>query len=87
MRPRAEPPAAPPPLESDDARTVLVITVAWVLGLVVLLVLAVTDLAEVHGWWLGMCGYGILLGTFGVWHLRRRRAALAREQPPPREQP
>ena len=80
MSPRAEPPAAPPPLESNDARTVLIITSAWVLGLVVLLVLAVTDVAEVHGWWLGMCGYGIVLGAFGFWHLRRRRGAPAGEE-------
>ena len=80
MSPRAEPPAAPPPLESDDARTVLVITVAWVAGLVVLLVLAITDVTEVQGWWLGMCGYGIVLGAVGVWHLRRRRVAPAGEE-------
>ncbi|MCW2714519.1 MAG: hypothetical protein JWN88_1566 [Frankiales bacterium] len=80
MSPRPETPPAPPPLESDDARTVLVITLAWVLAMVVLLVLAVTGMTEVRGWWLGMCGYGIALGAFGVWHLRRRKA-LAREQP------
>ena len=83
MSPRTEPPAAPPPLESDDARAVLVITLAWVAGLLVLLVLAATDVTEVQGWWFGMSAYGISLGLFGVLHLRRRgrRTATDREEP------
>ena len=83
MSHRAEPPAAPPPLESDDARAVLVITLAWAAGLLVLLVLAATDVTEVRGWWLGMCVYGIAFGAFGVSHLRRRgrRTATDREEP------
>ncbi len=69
----------PPPLETDDVRLVAVGTAAWVLALLVLLVLAATDAVDVRGWWLGMCGYGIALGVFGVRYCQRRRAAIARD--------
>jgi len=70
----------PPPLETDDARVVLVGTALWAAALVVLLVLLVADVTEVRGWWLAMCGYGIALGLYGMRYCRRRQAALAREQ-------
>lgn len=69
----------PPPLETDDARAVLVGTAAWALALVVLLVLRVTDVGAVRDWWLGMCGYGIALGLFGAWYIRGRHEAIARD--------
>lgn len=70
----------PPPLETDDVKVVAVGTAAWALGLVVLLVLAVTGAADVSGWWLGMCGYGIALGLFGVRYCQRRHAAIERDR-------
>ena len=69
----------PPPLETDDVKVVLVITVAWVLALLVLVVLRLTG-SEVRDWWMGMCGYGIALGLFGVRYCRRRRAAIERDK-------
>lgn len=70
----------PPPLETDDVRTVTVITVAWGLALVVLLVLRLTDATRVEEWWLVMCGYGIGLGTIGVKYCERRHAAIERDK-------
>ncbi len=69
----------PLPLEGDIVRTMLVGTVLWVVALVVLLGLLFTDAADVRGWWLGMCGYGIALGLVGTWYCRRREAAVARD--------
>ena len=69
----------PPPVETDDVKVVAVGTAAWALGLLVLLGLAATDTADVSGWWLGMCGYGIALGLFGVRYCQRRRAAIERD--------
>jgi hypothetical protein len=68
----------PAPLETDDVKVVAVITAGWALGLVVLLVLRVTG-TEVRDWWLGMCGYGLALGLYGVRYCRRRHAAIARD--------
>lgn len=69
----------PPPLETDDVKVVAVGTGLWAVGLVVLLVLKATGTAEVHDWWLGMCGYGIALGVFGMRYCRRRHQAIARD--------
>ena len=69
----------PPPLETDDVTVVAIGTGLWVAGLVVLLVLRVTGAAEVQDWWLGMCGYGIALGLFGVRYCRRRHEVIARD--------
>jgi hypothetical protein len=69
----------PPPLETDDTTVVLVGTCLWAGALLVLGVLALTDLADVRGWWLGMCGYGIALGVIGLYQVRRRHLAIARD--------
>lgn len=70
----------PPPLETDDVTLVAIGTSLWVIGLVVLLVLRVTDTAEVRDWWLAMCGYGIALGLFGVRYCRKRHLAIQRDK-------
>lgn len=70
----------PPPLETDDVKVVAAGTAVWGLGLLGLLVLAVTDAAEVSGWWLGMCAYGIALGLFGMRYSQRRRDAIERDE-------
>ena len=69
----------PPPLETDDVKVVVVITAAWVLALLVLVVLRLTG-SEIRDWWMGMCGYGIALGLFGVRYCRRRHAAIERDK-------
>jgi hypothetical protein len=70
----------PPPLETDDVRTVAVGTAAWAVGLVVLLVLRVATDERVETWWLEMCAAGALLGLAGVRYCRRRRAAIERDR-------
>ena len=69
----------PPPLETDDVKVVGVGTALWAAGLVVLLVMRATGSHEVHDWWLGMCGYGIALGLFGMRYCRRRHQAIERD--------
>ena len=69
----------PPPLETDDVKVVVVITAAWALALVVLVVLRLSG-SEIRDWWMGMCGYGIALGLFGVRYCRRRHAAIERDK-------
>jgi hypothetical protein len=69
----------PPPLETDDVKVVVVMTAAWVLALVVLVVLRLTG-SEIRDWWMGMCGYGIALGLFGVRYCRRRHVAIERDR-------
>ena len=69
----------PPPLETNDSAVVLVGTSLWAGALLVLAVLELADLARVRGWWLGMCVYGVALGLFGLWFVRRRRSAIARD--------
>ena len=69
----------PAPQETDDVKVVMVGTAAWAAALVVLVLLRLTGVTEVHDWWLGMCGYGIALGLFGVRYARRRHDAIARD--------
>lgn len=65
----------PAPLETDDVRIVAAGTAAWVVALVVLLVLRAAG-ADVHSWWLWMCGAGAALGLAGVRYCARRRDRL-----------
>ena len=69
----------PPPLETDDVRIVAAGGVAFAVALLVLFAL---DLAgkDIHGWWLGMCAYGVFLGVIGVRYCQRRQAAIARDK-------
>lgn len=69
----------PDPLETNDVLLVTIGTIAWAAALLVLLVLRLADRGDVRGWWLGMCGYGIALGLFGIRYCRRRQWAIARE--------
>jgi len=69
----------PGPLETDDVVIIGIGTAAWAVGLVVLLGLRLTGTVEVRDWWLGMCGYGIALGLYGMHYARRRHLAIARD--------
>ncbi len=70
----------PPPLETDDVRTVVVGTGLWLVGLAVLLVLRVTGATRVEGWWMAMCACGAVLGLAGVRYCHRRQAAIERDK-------
>ena len=70
----------PPPLETDDVRTVAVGAGAWAVAAVVLLVLRLTGAAEVPTWWFTMCAYGTLLGAIGVRYCQRGRAGIERDK-------
>lgn len=65
----------PAPLETNDVAIVAAGTLAWAVGLVVLLVLKATG-AGVHDWWWQMCAMGAALGLLGVRYCRRRQARL-----------
>lgn len=63
----------PPPLRTDDVRTVWVGTSLWAVALVVFAVLRDWDAV-----WTCACGLG--LGFVGVAYMRRRAAAIARDE-------
>ena len=65
----------PEPLEVDDVALVAAGSVAWTVGLVVLLVLEATR--GVPDWWWQMCAAGAALGLLGVRYCRNRKKALA----------
>jgi hypothetical protein len=70
---------APPPLEGDDRVITAVITAAWVVALIVLLIVR-TDLAPADRWWVWVAVGGVGLGLFGliyVPYLKRSRASVA----------
>lgn len=66
-------------MQTNDEFIVTLGTVAWAVALLVLLVLQVAEVTDVHAWWLGMCGYGIVLGLFGRRYCRKRVEAIARD--------
>lgn len=63
----------PPPLATDDVRTVWAGTSLWAVALVVFAVLGEWDAV-----W--TCAAGLGLGFVGVTYMRRRAAAIARER-------
>ena len=67
----------PAPLETNDAALVAAGTAVWVVALIVLAVARLAG-ADVHGWWLALCGCGAVLGLLGVGYCTRRQQALAR---------
>ncbi|MDX6198350.1 MAG: hypothetical protein QOJ79_1501 [Actinomycetota bacterium] len=68
----------PPPLETNDVAIVAGGTAAWAVACVALVVARLAG-ADVHAWWIAMCGVGAALGLVGVRYCRRRRDAIARD--------
>lgn len=70
----------PPPLRTDDVRTVAVGTVLWAVALVALLPFwsRLEDAGRL--WWVGACASGFALGLVGLAYTRRRAAAIARDE-------
>jgi hypothetical protein len=69
---------APPPLEANDQLVTAVITAAWAIGLVSLLVLR-DHLSPADRWWVWTCAVGLCLGLFGLWYVPRLKRARARQ--------
>ena len=88
--PRTTPLPAPPPLEANDQVVTSVITAAWAVALVVLLVLR-GQIPSSQRWWIWTCVAGVAMGLFALWYVpwlkrARARSAARREQartPPP----
>jgi len=70
----------PPPLETDDVRTVAVGTSLWAAGLVVLAVMKAAGTTRVETWWLVMCACGVVLGLVGTRYCQKRHAAIERDK-------
>jgi hypothetical protein len=73
---------APPPLEGDDRLITSVLTGAWVVALIVILLVR-GDLAPADRWWIWVPVGGVCLGVFGlvyVPYLKRSRAKAARRR-------
>lgn len=75
---------APPPLEANDQLVTAVITGAWAIALVTVLVLR-DHLPPGDGWWVWVCVLGLCMGLFGLWYVPRlkqvrTRAAARRAQ-------
>ena len=69
---------APPPLEANDLLVTAVITAAWAIGLISVLVLR-DDLSPADRWWVWTCAVGLCLGLFGLWYVPRLKRARARQ--------
>jgi len=68
---------APPPLEANDQLVTAVVTAAWAVALVVVLVLR-DSLPAAERWWLWTCVAGLCMGIFGLWYVPRMKRARAR---------
>ncbi|RAY15501.1 DUF2530 domain-containing protein [Actinomadura craniellae] len=64
----------PPPLETDDVRISAVGTAAWLVALVVLLIVG---MSEDRRWWLWVCVTGACIGAFGVLYIPRLQRSRA----------
>jgi Protein of unknown function (DUF2530) len=70
---------APPPLEGNDLVITTMLTAAWAVALVVLLVFR-DDLSAPDRWWIWVAAFGCFMGLFGlvfVPHLKRSRERAA----------
>ena len=70
----------PEPLRTDDVTAVTVGTIAWAVLLVVLLVLHNRLEDQGRESWVWVAAAGLFLGLVGIRTVRRRRAALRRDE-------
>ncbi len=68
---------APPPLEANDQLVTAVITGAWAVALVVVLILR-DQIPPGSRWWIWTCVAGLCMGLFGLWYVPRMKKARAR---------
>jgi uncharacterized membrane protein len=72
-----ERPPQPPPLEANDQQVTAVITAAWAIALVVLLIVR-DSLPAGSRWWIWTCVTGLGMGLFGLWYVPRLKRGRAR---------
>jgi uncharacterized membrane protein len=68
---------APPALEANDELVTAIITAAWAVALVVLLVLR-NQIPPSERWWIWVCVAGVAMGLFALWYVPRMKRARAR---------
>lgn len=68
---------APSPLEANDRLVTAVITGAWAIGLISVLVLR-DQLAPSQRWWVWTCVVGVCMGLFALWYVPRLKRSRAR---------
>ncbi|GHH69063.1 DUF2530 domain-containing protein [Streptomyces sulfonofaciens] len=69
---------APDPLEGPVVATVTGGTLVWFVLFLAQLPFYGWFRSHGHTWWLWTCLTGAALGTFGIWYVRRRDAAIKR---------
>jgi Protein of unknown function (DUF2530) len=73
----SERPPQPPPLEANDQQVTAVITAAWAIALVVLVIVR-DSLPAGSRWWIWTCAAGLGMGLFGLWYVPRLKRGRAR---------
>ena len=68
---------APPPLEANDELVTAIITAAWAVALVVLLILR-NQIPAAERWWIWVCVAGVAMGLFALWYVPRMKRARSR---------
>jgi hypothetical protein len=67
---------APPPLEGNDQLVTAIITGAWAVAVIVMLIVR-DRLPAGDRWWLWTCVAGLGLGIFALWYVPRMKRARA----------
>ena len=65
------------PLEANDELVTAIITAAWAVALVVLLILR-NQIPAAERWWIWVCVAGVAMGLFALWYVPRIKRARAR---------
>lgn len=75
--PQQRPAGPPPPLEANDQLVTGVLTAAWAVALIVLLIVR-DSLPPAERWWVWTCVAGLGMGLFGLWYVPRLKRGRAR---------
>jgi Protein of unknown function (DUF2530) len=69
---------SPPPLEGNDELITGVITAAWAVALLVVLILR-ERIPAAERWWIWTCAAGLAIGLFGLFYIPRVKRARSRQ--------
>jgi Protein of unknown function (DUF2530) len=72
---------APPPLEGNDQLVTAIITAAWAVAVIVMLIVR-DQLPPGDRWWLWTCVAGLGLGLFALWYVPRMKRGRRRGRAP-----